>query len=208
MRILVYLSLVVALLALGVLPLCPAQEKPGRDPKAENQEFYKVRSALAGRRAGAMLQATVAIADGPDRAEEIQLNWTLDYTGPRPPLIILRPSLEDGTAGQTRVILYAEGKDGRVYEGQLESPTPPLVQGTPKEWFLTIPPGKTATGELKISARRVADCFQQPWPKQFDDTPPILHVQLIHKPHHRGGDLDAWTGELYTPVLKVPLKKW
>jgi hypothetical protein len=53
--------------------------------------------------------------------------------------------------------------------------------------------------------------FLKHWPEEFDrQQAPPLWLQVRHQPHDRGiaHSLDAWTGELYSRVLRVPLKRW
>jgi hypothetical protein len=191
----------------GLLALSP-NASAGPDQAKKNKEFYEGRSTQSKRTCGVLLKGEVSVAAKPGAGDEIQIEWILDYTGPRPPLIILEPSLEKKTSGQTTAIFYAEGKDQKIYEFRLESPAPMILGGGDGS-FLTVEKGKTATGKLKVSANLLLGDYKTHWPKAFAaGTPAVLHVQLLHKPYLRGNDLDAWTGELYTAVLKVPLKKW
>lgn len=183
--------------------------------QAERERFYEIRSARGKRFAGARLRAMISAVPKPKTADEIRIDWTLDYNGPRPPLIVLKPSLETpgmSSVDKTVVLFYAEGKDGRIYQLELKTPAPfvgGLVGGVGKDTFLKIAKGKTATGTIRISARKVSAYYQNYWPKQFDfNTPPILRVQLLHQPYHRFGPMDAWTGRLFTKMHKVELKKW
>jgi hypothetical protein len=199
----------VCCLGLGTAPA--ADEKPA--PPFDIDKFVKGRSELARRVNGVLLQATVTVAKQ-GFGEEVNIKWTLDYDGPRPPLIILRPTLKDMTSEQTAAVFYAVGKDRNLYEYAMKSPHldgfVPTGSQLLKGAFLTLEKGKTATGVLPVPAGKIGGYYRDHWPKQFDDKPPLLYLQLRHKPYDRGllDNLDAWTGELLAPVVKVPLTKW
>jgi hypothetical protein len=213
-RFRIALALLAAAIAAPCASLQEPQGKKGPDPapkqdfRGPNREFYKGRSTLAKRGFGVLLQATAKAAAKPNAPDEITIQWTLDYTGPRPPLIILEPTLERETEGQTAALFYAEGPDQKVYTYQVDSPSPVILTGVPDKWFLTVDKGKAATGRISIPAVKVRIGFQATWPEIFGETPPVLHVQLWHKPRFRGGDMDAWTGELFSPVLGLAVNKW
>jgi hypothetical protein len=199
-----------------VIVLCVSLLKGAQDrPKQANRDeaFFKLRSSQAGRQIGVLLRATAEAVARPGSADLIKIHWTMDYTGPRPPLIILKPDLDHPTPTKlTRLLVYARGKDGRLYEYELTNPTRSALDFAPalaKDWFLTIPKGKTGSGDLTLPADRIGKYFRQQWPEQFGAAPPPLYLQLIHSPEGRGGDgEDAWTGVLHTPVFPVTVKKW
>ena len=179
-----------------------------RDP-IKSDEFFRLRSSVAVRTSGVLLEATAVRAKEDAKGDTIEIDWELDYTGRRPPLVILEPSLSRATAEQTVAVFYALGKNGKVHEVEMKSPHPVgFGFSTPAEWFATVEKGKTATGTLTLSARDAGARFKRLWPDQFDDTAPEVRVQLMHNPKDRGGDLDAWTGTLHSVVREVPLKKW
>jgi hypothetical protein len=173
---------------------------PARGGHAPVKRFYEIRSGLHRRVNGALLSSKVKAT-----SETTTLTWTLDYDGPRSPLTILRPSLEDATGGQTEVIVYAEGKNGWAHSRELRSPTQPGKYMSRKDWFVTVEKDKQISGTITISIPEARDFFREQWPDQFDGTIAKLHVQLIHKPTDRGEahGFDAWTGELHSRVLEV-----
>ncbi len=132
---------------------------------------------------GVLLQASVRIQPRQD-ADKIVLDWTLDYEGPRSPLIILEPSLEFTTRGQTVLMFLAKGKNGIVHAFDVASPNPDPFRspamGSPswakKEWFVTIDKKKALTRSLDVSARKVRDHFTVYYPDQYEASAPELHV--------------------------------
>jgi hypothetical protein len=205
-----------AVLSFLVLPRCELSGQPfiggarlPRDFKAFCKDWD---TSADGAKNGIVLQGKVTV-----EAEEVKLHWTLDYKGPRSPLIILAPSIELLTFAQTVVYCYAEGRDGMVYEVRLYSPgdASPRV-GAEKEWFLTSKDGKPLTGTITFPVATLAREYQKRWPEQFAKAPPPLRLRLEHKPTDRGErfSLDAWAvGSItnYFPTTKtieIPLKRW
>lgn len=190
--------------------LAPTAGQEAPDQAKKNEDFYKGRSAL-GRRANGVRLQVATVAPAGDKGDEIRLDWTLDYEGPRPPLIILEPSLERDTGGQTVVVFYAESKDRRPHGYDMASP-PNVGRGafSPKNFFIAVEKGKQGSGAITVPIAKLREYYTKHWPAQFGDVVPVLWVQLRHKPFDRGSgfDLDAWTGEVYSPVVKVPLPKW
>jgi hypothetical protein len=150
----------------------------------------------------------------------IDFHWRMGYTGPRPPLIVLEPSLTETWPGTTQVTVYAfpkGSKEGRME--RFETPAPAdhaeigwALRGPPKHWFVTIKKGKTATGTVPLAVADIKELLRSRYPSEFSETvPPKLYVELVHEPNDRGGhyDLDAWTGRLSTRTLEVPdLTSW
>jgi hypothetical protein len=229
MRPYIVFCLCLATVGFFVIPLSrvAADEKPDDKAALEKRQaerahaewkkgFLPGRSQMAKRKNGVLLQATAKIVAGKE-GDEIRLDWTLDYNGPRQPLTILIPTLFD-TFGQTTVVFYAEDKDETsLYEYARPSdswpvPWAPFVQN--KELFIKVEKGKKGTGTIVVPVSKVASYYKEGWGQQFKDPPKELYVQLVHAPFDRGegfGGLDAWTGEVYSPLLKLSLeklKKW
>ena len=194
---------VIATIIVCVPLLSFGADAPKDDP------FYKIRSELNRRTNGAMLVATASASE--TDADRIEIQWSLDYDGPRPPLTILRPSLELATCSQTQVIVYARPAGGRPHEMILSSPLQHGKYWAPQGWFVTVEKGKTTTGVIPIRVSEIKAFFLKNWPDRFRESPPPeVRIQLVHRPTDRGGqyNLDAWTGELYSAVILVELKKW
>lgn len=170
---------------------------------------------------------------------DIEVGWTLSYSGPRSPLIIVKPTFLLPT-GQTKVTFFAFAK-GKEYgfPFTMMSPQEVLLPSgrfllTPyleekvlpihpelsaykpmlrtKDWFISIPKGKSVQGKLVISGKEFKKHLMRLYPGEFDSkTPPRLFLELTHDAKDRGEDygLDAWTGELVLPCNKVPeLSQW
>lgn len=185
----------------------PAQEGAREKESGWTVEgFFKTRSGLARRENGVLLAAEVVV-----EGRRAELRWTLEYDGPRPPLIILDPALDNPTEGQTEVLVYAVGKDDYLCEKSYKSVVPvPGVRTIPD--FLTIPRGERKAGAILLHLADLRAHFYGNWPTRFGGPPPPMFVQLRHSPKWRDyglRSLDAWTGELYTKVVSFPkLSEW
>ena len=149
----------------------------------------------------------------------IDFKWRMKYTGLRPPLIIRRPSLTDGLQGDTEARIYAfpPGQE----KGRMVTFTPlrddgltsrVIFDGTPADWWLKVPKGKTATGTETVLVADLKDRLRALYPDEFPaDKPPKLYAEFIHNAQDRGrGNFEAWTSDLGTQFkIEVPdLKTW
>jgi hypothetical protein len=181
-------------------------------------DLYK-RNAHDSRRVNGVLLRATPVVESKDGPFLLRLRWTLDYTGPRPPLTILRPTLDQSTFGQTVVEVYAEGVDKKVYRLGLWSRSPPgdAFPLTNREAFLKVEEGQPATGTITLFAGEITDAFPNEHPAAFPARPREVNVRINHKPDDRGNNfrtveevsdgLDGWTGELYSPLTQVELRK-
>lgn len=150
----------------------------------------------------------------------LDFNWRMKYTGPRPPLIILRPSLTDSWPETTQVTVFAfpaGSKEGRVMLFETTEPEKGaavdwILHGPPKNWYITAKKGTTETGTVTLAVADIKEVLRNRYPTEFSErVPPKLFVEMIHQPSDRGVhyDFDAWTGDLYSKTLVVPdLKSW
>jgi hypothetical protein len=149
----------------------------------------------------------------------IDLDWKVEYSGPRPPLILMPPSLTEGWPEMTRVGVYAfpRGSETGRYV-RFATPEPDggvrllIFEGVPKAWYLTVPKGEVGTGNVSLLVADLKALLQSRYPAEFPDAaPPKLYADLLHEPTDRGygHDLDAWTGLLMSNMLELPdLKSW
>src|SRR5262245_30017542 len=153
-------------------------------------EGGRVRQGMHKRVNGALLDARTVSAGA-----VLRVSWSLDYDGPRQPLTILEPSLTNYTVGQTELLIYALGHDGQRYYVAFASPSPPCYYFSPREHYVLVGKGASATGEVSVRAADIRAKFARQYPGKFGDRPPPMAWQLIHKPHQRGEafGLDAWT---------------
>jgi len=173
---------------------------------------------------------------------DIEVAWTITYSGPRPPLIIVQPSLKLTTMATTITIYAAaKGKDYALpflvsspwedssltedfdyvidaYGEKKPLPKrPPIhslldpdrfkIRTRTKEWFITVPAGKSAQGVLTVSGEKLQEFARKYYPGEFDwKHSPRLFVQVSHSPWDRGVDFnfDAWVGEFLISYNAVP----
>jgi hypothetical protein len=173
---------------------------------------------------GVEMDVTVQTLHRKEKATEIEFTWTLTYTGPRPPLIILEPSLTQPSAVQTYVRFFAipkGAKQGRAAAHgspswlDLKKPgeAPKLEDLNRQLRFVTVEKEKSAKDTTSFPVEKLKKRLLDDFPNEFDaDTPPELWVKFVHNPRDRGDigrSLDAWTGELKSRILAVPeLKGW
>lgn len=150
----------------------------------------------------------------------LDFHWRMKYTGPRPPLIILEPSLIDSWPKTTRVVVFAFPKGSKEGRGEIFETTEPgegvangwALHGEPRYWYLTVRKGETATGVMPLAVADIKQRLRARYPDEFSEkVPPKLYVEMTHQPDNRGWtyDLDAWTGTLHSSTLEVPdLQKW
>lgn len=81
-----------------------------------------------------------------------------------------------------------------------------------RDFYLTIAKGEDAKGTLRVNGQRLKKAFLDENSADFrDGHTPKLYVKLMHSPLNRGDEfhLDAWTGDLQTPIGPVPaLSQW
>jgi hypothetical protein len=118
---------------------------------------------------------------------------------------MLQPSLENLIGYQTVILCYLEDSDNRIHEIDIVGHIlPTIYPPAPKEWFITVDKGQfgkgTITVELAVIRLRFANqCKGNVGPLSK------LRIQIQHQPYERGFDLDAWTGQLWSPVILVRL---
>ena len=162
----------------GVLPLLMTAPAPApAKPKTEFERRWESVTNNGKRVNGARLTAKVKEYT----AEKLVLEWSIDYDGPRSPLVIITPTYEEGrtlmplTAG---IEFFAEGSDGnlvmqyhvnvpRTLDGMIYS----TAQYKPKEFYLTVPKGKPVTGTAEAPFARVVANFKHANPKTMVQAP-------------------------------------
>ena len=99
----------------------------------------------------------------PDEQDAIEVAWTLWYTGPRPPLVIRRPSLIESfpVAKETELSFTVRGRSGTEYKYSYSSPfwIHFAVSASPPEYFLRIPAAGSASGGFRVKVAEIRDTF-------------------------------------------------
>lgn len=195
--------------------------RAGADENLETLICKQVESSkkFATRVNGVKLDATVEVIRAEDSAKKdrrknasvehkIAFHWTLDYDGPRQPLIILTPSLELPTSRQTWINFHALGSDSKSVILPFFSLLPRHPVRIDPAFFTTIPQGKKATGTIEVSGSSLLEALHSERATKVVPFPPrAILARLRHEPFDRGRDhnLDAWTGFLQTKFLRIPL---
>lgn len=104
--------------------------------------------------------------------------------------------------------MFAVGPDGAAHRVSFNTPYSLGLYNSQTKWFVTIPKGERAGGEVKVSLAALDERFASQYPMQFGrNAPRTIACQLVHKPFDRGGSLDAWTGEVYGPFTVFRLDR-
>lgn len=176
---------------------------------SKTEQFFSLRTKMAKRSNG--LQLGLQASDGVAEEAIVQLQWRLDYDGPRKPCTVIGPSLTNSTSGQTVLKVYAESTSQVVHEIEFSSPVGGCKYFAQQDWFVTIQEDHAAKGSLLLNLAEVKATLLKHWPGNFQvEQAPPLSVQLIHQPTDRGANhnLDAWTGTVYSPVIKLSVPEW
>src|SRR5438093_10747998 len=112
-------------------------------PPLERARMLKDRGGLHRRVNGVLLTVSARVK-GEKNKEKLDLEWTLAYNGPRPPLVIMRPSVTDLNDWATIVWDFAKGKDGKFYRLGFGSPIFEGINPTDlANYLVTIRKGKS-----------------------------------------------------------------
>jgi hypothetical protein len=138
----------------------------------------------------------------------IHIDWSLTYNGPRTPVNIVKPSLEIPFNRVTVVWFYLEDPDKKRYMCFVRSPSAKRSLPCPQSSFVEVDKGKPAKGTITLKLERVREAYNAQFKEKLGASPP-LRIQVCHEIGERGErfSLDAWTGELWSPVVVVPLEK-
>jgi hypothetical protein len=167
-------------------------------------------------RSGVQVRTTRAEVVERGGRKVLRVGWEVKYTGTRWPLVILEPSLDRETSGQTELLLIARGKSGQAYYWVFRSPQPLGAQYYPTysrpEWFLEVgkEPG-TAGGSIEADLGEAKAAFIKHLPKEFSaEATPEGYIRLEHRPNDRAEylHLDAWIGYVISPPRAVTIRKW
>ncbi len=194
--------LVTLVFAFSVELTVAQDEKPKKETLAQLIERRKGDSHT--RFCGAQLTIKARFGKDNGFSQEVLIDWSITYNGPRPPFAIFMPTFEYPSNGETRLYVYYSGQNGEGRETFVESPAPDVGFPYSKNHFAISKDGKPVSGEVNIKFGQVE---QDPWrlrrPQAFEKNVKV-YVQLSHAPTQRGeADLDAWTGHLMSNVVEV-----
>lgn len=190
-------------------------EEPKPKAKDPFEEHLAQLKELSKRANGVLLRATAEVKD-----DQITIQWTLDYEGPRSPLIIQKPMYPGNTWNATSIRIAVRGPNSEVvslsFVANWGGPGPaPLLK---TDDYITVEKGKTATGKVSLAVADVKARLMKDFPKVSERMLPTeVVVQFLHLPTQRGEQfgLDAWTagtslrlGGLYSLPMKVSVNKW
>jgi hypothetical protein len=105
----------------------PITGRPPGDPADKVTEFALDSLLKRGDwppESGVELKVTKAEWVERDAKKVLRVHWSVRYSGKRWPLVILAPSLDRETDGQTRLTFLARGKSGDGYGWTAYSPRP------------------------------------------------------------------------------------
>jgi hypothetical protein len=193
------------------------KDKPFWEKMVEQSKSERI----SGRRNGVRLRAEVGIRKD-KKGDVVLLHWLIDYTGPRQPLIILRPTLAAVGYQQCSVDFLPIDEEGfyhtvdiRFEPESMEEPVvrflAQVVANPAKEEIITIENGKVGKGTIEIPLAQIEAKAKKLLPGKFAKFPPErMLVKLLLYPTNRAVDqnYDLWTGDLHTEMLPVPLGKF
>lgn len=186
------------------------------------EETWLKRQAELCKRVGGVLLTSTARLDG----ENLRIDWTLDYDGPRPPLIMLKPMYPENSFGATYVRIIIPDSKRTLPTGMTpvsvllnqygsRRPNKSDVRAA-RDADITVKKGESATGTIAVPLTAVkGKLVEKKTLLDPEQLPLEVYVGLVHGPQLRGGEfgLDAWTysgnGDgLYSRPQRVVIKKW
>lgn len=190
------------------LPKSDSAPSPKSMLSEDAEKYLQARRDMAQRTNGVLLSATAKYMPG-----TIRITWRMDYDGPRLPLIIQKPIYPKFSFEATRISIILPDAPDSVRSCIITAP--PIREGTQpplgEEDYLRVEKGRTVSGELTIPVAKISSAIRDRWPELKERSlPTALYIQLQHFPWERGElyKLDAWTGELFTPPMKVENIDW
>jgi hypothetical protein len=179
-----------------------------KDEATRREETYNLylreTKRPAVRRNGVLMTAKAEVKDG--KEQKLLVHWTLDYDGPRWPLIIVKPSLSIGYRGITSILFYAFGKDKEVRVFSVQAMEWSEVPFNFKSDYVTAEKGKPAQGILEVPIKQIKEEARRKYPGDWQPFESAsLYLRLSHNPGKRGEEygLDAWTGYLSTQLVPI-----
>jgi hypothetical protein len=201
-------------------PAPPPPAWEGKDVHPILAQVFRERDKLHKRQTGALLTITARWETDPGLEPAVRIYWQIDYDGPRRPFTILKPLAGYSYRDRSVVHFWFPGgaPAGFIMGTGAIAGKQPHKQ---KDWFAVSADGKPVTGRVGWGGSYLKGRMgQEPAPGD-----PPMWVQLEHAPIDRGDGyewpwdpatgrvtrgpawtVDAWTGELWSPVVRVAVK--
>ena len=146
---------------------------------------------------------------------KVRVEWEITYTGPRSPLIILKPSLESATSPfETHISFFAVGKDENCYRASFPNVLSQIIGpgDYSKDRFITIKRKETGKGFIDVAIDDIRNVYCENEPNNFNlfELPNKFYVNLRLAPLSHGltSGLDAWTGNYSSDLSAFQLTSW
>jgi hypothetical protein len=189
-----------------VEPAVSLEAKPPYKPSESMTELVTRYSERQRRKHGAKMSITAETRKDQEGKPELVVHWQIDYDGPRPPFTILPPDLQLPTNWQTKLYLYYEAAGRAPQEFLIPSPSFAGRSAIHEEQFVTARSDENRVIGYNVIhpdlvRYRLESGELQTFPTDIDVE--TCYLQLYHRPTHRSGSLDAWTGELWSNVTRA-----
>lgn len=191
-----------------LLLACSAGLSVAQDDKPKKETLAQLLERRKGdahtRFCGAQLTIKARFGKDNGLSQEVLIDWSIAYNGPRPPFTIFKPTFDYPSNGETRLYVYYSGQNGEGRETFVESPVPNVIPNYTKDFFSVSKDGKPVGGEVIVKFGTVEqDPLRLRRPQRIAKGVDV-YVKLSHAPSQRGGaDLDAWTGHLMSNIVEV-----
>ncbi|MBX9579895.1 MAG: hypothetical protein K2X87_06260 [Gemmataceae bacterium] len=181
-------------------------DTPAEPVGADYDDLLKRRAAVQQRWNGAKLTISNARIEDTDTGQVLKVDWAIDYTGPRLPFTVLKPTLGPACSQQVELHGWWRDRGGKTMHVNFNVPGHDGPGPLPDpDRFATSKDGKPVTGTITVFEERLGETTRM----RFTGKTPVF-VQLDFHPHDRGesgngGGLDAWTGALTSNPLTVTI---
>jgi hypothetical protein len=115
-------------------------------PDEKVKELIARYKKVSIRKNGVLLKATFEVKDA-----NLAIHWALDYGGPRPPLTILRPSMEPMYLGLCYLVIIAIDETGEAHSIGVHPAGFTNPWAFPKNAFVTVSKNEIAKGTFDIT---------------------------------------------------------
>lgn len=140
--------------------------------------------------------------------EVIDIDWEIDYTGPRQPFIVSKLTLTTPLGHQTKLAVYCKGRDNEVKQLYFSASMPELLSPS-KYGYIVSENNKPVRDKIQLETKNLLAEVQKKRGGQLVARE-RLYFHLNFTPVYRGEaadpPLDAWTGNLWSQPIAVIVK--